>query len=223
MLRLGRYLGLALLFWASLGVAQDFQFKPAVSMADVTEKTLTDISRAGNRLVAVGERGLVIYSDDDGASWTQADVPVSATLTAVDFPTPELGWAVGHAGTIIHSADGGTSWSLQFDGNEANRQWLAKVTRQREALEARVQALQDAGATAEPDGEDGEPGKSLADLEYDLEDAIFNEEDAQGAIETGPADPMLDVMFTSASKGWAVGAYGMIYHTTNAGTDWQLA
>ncbi|MDX1734427.1 MAG: YCF48-related protein, partial [Halioglobus sp.] len=25
------------------------------------------------------------------------------------------------------------------------------------------------------------------------------------------------------AEGWAVGAYGMIYHTTNAGTDWQLA
>lgn len=213
MLKARRCLALALLFCASLCTAQDYQFQPAVAMRDVASKTLTAITRAGTRLVAVGERGLIIVSDNDGASWTQAPSPISATLTAVHFPTPDLGWAVGHAGTILHSRDGGATWSLQFDGNAANRQWAALATRQRIALEAQVAALRETG---DPDGE-------LADLEYDLEDAVFNEEDAQLAIATGPADPMLDVLFTSATEGWAVGAYGMIYQTKNAGADWQLA
>ncbi len=199
--------------WAPVATAEDYQFRPAAPVRDAAEKLLTDITRAGDRLVAVGERGLVILSDDDGQSWQQATVPVSATLTAVDFATDQLGWAVGHAGTILHSKDGGATWTLQFDGNEANRQWLGHATEQRKALEAQVEALQ----------QEGDPDGMLADLEYDLEDAQFNEEDAQAAIETGPADPMLDVLFTSASEGWAVGAYGMVYRTSNGGENWQLA
>lgn len=38
-----------------------------------------------NRLVAVGERGVVLLSDDGGAHWRQGVVPVSITLTAVRF------------------------------------------------------------------------------------------------------------------------------------------
>ena len=56
---------------------------------------LLAIARAGDRLVTAGMRGHVLYSDDDGLTWTQAKVPVSVTLTAVYFPTPQQGWAAG--------------------------------------------------------------------------------------------------------------------------------
>jgi photosystem II stability/assembly factor-like uncharacterized protein len=77
------------------------------------------ITRAGPRLVAVGQRGHVLLSDDDGASWRQAAVPVSVDLTAVHFANAKNGWAVGHDGVILHSSDGGTRWSLQLDGRQA--------------------------------------------------------------------------------------------------------
>jgi photosystem II stability/assembly factor-like uncharacterized protein len=77
------------------------------------------IARAGTRLVAVGQRGHVLLSDDDGTSWRQAAVPVSVDLTAVHFASPQRGWAVGHDGAILHSSDGGQHWSLQLDGRQA--------------------------------------------------------------------------------------------------------
>jgi photosystem II stability/assembly factor-like uncharacterized protein len=80
-----------------------------------------DVTTAGTRMVAVGERGHIMYSDDDGASWTQADVPVRVSLTAVYFPTAEKGWAVGHDGLVLHSSDGGKTWVKQLDGFEANK------------------------------------------------------------------------------------------------------
>ena len=115
--------------------AADFVFTPAVPFANVTKMSLFDITRAGERLVAVGERGLIIVSDDDGRNWQQAAVPVSATLTAVSFPTPDKGWAVGHAGIILHRDDGGSSWHLQFDGNAVNQQYLAFTGVERERLQ----------------------------------------------------------------------------------------
>ncbi|PVZ42513.1 YCF48-related protein [Pseudomonas sp. CC120222-01a] len=81
---------------------------------------LQDVARAGDRLVAVGERGVVLLSDDNGTSWRQASaVPVSASLSAVQFVDEHHGWAVGHAGVVLKSEDGGEHWTLQLDGLRA--------------------------------------------------------------------------------------------------------
>jgi photosystem II stability/assembly factor-like uncharacterized protein len=77
------------------------------------------VAKAGPRLVAVGERGIVLISDDHGRQWDQVRVPVSTTLTAVHFPTPSDGWAVGHSGVVLHSSDGGQTWTKQMDGIQA--------------------------------------------------------------------------------------------------------
>lgn len=74
------------------------------------------LAQAGSRLVAVGQRGHVLYSDDAGASWSQATVPVSSDLTAVSFPTERDGWAVGHDGVVLATHDAGATWSKQLDG-----------------------------------------------------------------------------------------------------------
>lgn len=73
------------------------------------------------RLVAAGERGVIVLSDDGGRNWRQAKVPVAVTLTALAFPVRNLGWAVGHGGVVLHSADGGESWVKQLDGIAAAR------------------------------------------------------------------------------------------------------
>ncbi len=79
----------------------------------------TSVTRAGNRLVAVGERGRIIVSDDNGLTWRQVPSPTSVTLTHVTFAGPSDGWAVGGMGLVLHSSDGGLTWSKQFDGIQA--------------------------------------------------------------------------------------------------------
>ncbi len=74
------------------------------------------VTRAGRRLVAVGERGTVLLSDDHGTSWKQAQVPVQATLTSVYFADAKTGWAAGHMGVILRSDDAGATWRKQLDG-----------------------------------------------------------------------------------------------------------
>lgn len=93
--------------------------RPAIQTAKARNTVLLDIARAGERLVAVGERGIVLLSDDAGATWRQAQVPVSVSLTAVQFVDAERGWAVGHMGVVLHSRDGGEIWSKQLDGVRA--------------------------------------------------------------------------------------------------------
>ena len=89
---------------------------PALMSPLVSSSFLTAVTRAGTRLVAVGERGHIIISDDNGLNWSQAEVPVSVTLTAVQFVNSQIGWAVGHGGIILRSLDGGASWKKQLDG-----------------------------------------------------------------------------------------------------------
>lgn len=95
--------------------------RPATAVRQPERAAFQAVVAAGDRLVAVGERGLIVLSDDSGKSWRQAKVPVSVTLTAVAFPTPRLGWAVGHYGAVLHSRDGGETWEKRLDGVKAAR------------------------------------------------------------------------------------------------------
>ena len=89
-----------------------------------TRSVLVGVARAGSRLVAVGERGHVLVSDDNGRNWKQVASPVSVTLTAVHFADEKNGWAVGHSGIILSSNDGGQIWKKQLDGLQVNKLML---------------------------------------------------------------------------------------------------
>jgi len=106
---------------APLLAVEDVLVTPSVKAVKAKQSLLLDIAKAGERLVAVGARGHVLYSDDNGGKWHQAKVPVSVLLTSVVFPDVRNGWAVGHSGVVLHSADSGETWKKQFDGNAANQ------------------------------------------------------------------------------------------------------
>ncbi|BBP59596.1 YCF48-related protein [Pseudomonas sp. St316] len=93
--------------------------QPALPTTKAARSVLLGLARAGERLVAVGERGIVLLSDDAGATWRQARVPVSVSLTAVQFVDAEQGWVVGHLGVVLHTEDGGETWHKQLDGERA--------------------------------------------------------------------------------------------------------
>lgn len=146
--------------------------QPAAPSAGASGAFLMAATRAGDRLVAVGEAGVIVYSDDHGRSWNQAKVPVSVSITGVQFATPTRGWAVGHSGVVLASTDGGQSWTLQLDGN-------------------RIASLPESG------------GEVAAD-----------------APPANPGDPLLDVYFSDAQHGHAVGAFGLMLRTDDGGKTW---
>lgn len=136
-----------------VGLATDQSIKdvldsPAVLASHPEQSVFMDLARAGSRLVAVGERGLILLSDDNGQRWRQVQVPVSVGLTAVQFVDADHGWAVGHAGVILTSRDGGETWVRQLDGHQAARLELEAAQRERagaiddEAAQVRVQTAE---------------------------------------------------------------------------------
>ncbi|TPG74288.1 WD40/YVTN/BNR-like repeat-containing protein [Pseudomonas arsenicoxydans] len=87
----------------------------AIESAKATKSLMLDVVHAGKRLVAVGDRGHILYSDDQGVTWAQAKVPTRALLTSVFFVDDKHGWAVGHDAQILASEDGGATWTKQFE------------------------------------------------------------------------------------------------------------
>lgn len=151
---------LALLVFPALLHAQGIEPTPAESVRLADESLILDVTRAGERYVAVGSRGHVLLSTD-GREWEQAEsVPVRATLTRVEFVGGRL-WAVGHDSTILHSTDLGRTWTLQY----FKPLWDGAITEQ----------------------------------------------------------PLLDVHFFDANRGIAVGAYGLIMTTEDAGSSWSVS
>ncbi len=130
-------------FLATLAVAQTgfaALDKPAQIAAQAPHKALLSVGRAGLRLVAVGEEGIILLSDDNGQHWRQVASPVSATLTAVQFVDAQHGWIVGHYGVVLATVNGGETWQKQLDGIQAAQLLLhdvqARKGDQRELSEA---------------------------------------------------------------------------------------
>jgi photosystem II stability/assembly factor-like uncharacterized protein len=88
---------------------------------------LVDIALAGSRVVAVGERGFALVSDDGGQTWRSRETPVTRTLTAVAFESPKVGVAVGHGASVVRTEDAGETWS-RVPLEEAEPESLLGVT-----------------------------------------------------------------------------------------------
>jgi photosystem II stability/assembly factor-like uncharacterized protein len=85
---------------------------------------LVDAERFGSRIVAVGDRGYIVYSDDQGKSWQRARAPAAPLLTALDFLDDQLGIAVGHDSVILATRDRGETWTQVFSAPAEQRPLL---------------------------------------------------------------------------------------------------
>ncbi|MBU1362462.1 MAG: glycosyl hydrolase [Gammaproteobacteria bacterium] len=155
---------------------------PSLISGKASHSAMLTITRAGERLIAAGERGIVLYSTDNGKQWTQAVTPTSVTLTALRFIDAKRGWAVGHMGLVLHTEDGGVTWRKQLDG---------------------IQAAQLAYEAALAGGD-----------EKAVRQATF-------LVTDGPDKPFFDLNIDPSGRGFIVGAYNLIFRTTDGGKTWQ--
>jgi photosystem II stability/assembly factor-like uncharacterized protein len=165
--------------------------RPALMAPQSMRGAMLAVALAGPRIVAVGERGVVLVSDDRGATWRQVVVPVSVSLTAVRFVNDKTGWATGHGGVVLATRDGGETWTRQLDGVAGAR--LAMVAAK--AMEQRV-------------------GADNPVVKQALTTAAQFESD-------GPDKPLLDLYFSDVNHGMVVGAYGLAFITEDGGKTWQ--
>ncbi|MEO6279130.1 YCF48-related protein [Roseateles sp.] len=126
-----------------------------------TRSALLAAARAGQRLVLAGERGLVVYSDNGGQQWQQAEVPAQVSLTALAFANAQQGWACGHFGSLLQTRDGGQRWQLVLDGQRLAELELAAA--------GDDEALRNAAQRRLAEG----PDKPLLDLSLSPDGALY--------------------------------------------------
>ena len=195
------------LCWLAAGPASaaEYALLPALKTDLALEGLLLDIVHNGKRMLVAGEQGHILFSDDSGHSWVHADVPVSLAITSIGFAGQGQAWATAHDGFLLRSTDNGTTWHVKLTGSDIARLSVG-------AIEERIVALQDAVNNASPDNRE--------ELEWVLFEAQFALEEAQAAIDEGMTSPLLYVWFADDNNGYAVGAYGTVLRTRDAGASW---
>jgi len=110
---------------SSLLIAAPLRAKEAsVTAPMATRSLLLDLQRVDNTLIAVGEWGHILLSEDSGTTWSQAQIPSRATLTAAAFFDRQHGLAVGHGQVILRTVDGGKSWQKVHEDIDAEQPLL---------------------------------------------------------------------------------------------------
>lgn len=193
--------------YAGSAFAQGDALRSPAQPSEMAEHSLVlDITRAGERLIAVGERGHIIWKDDlNSLNWNQSENPVRVTLTSCFFANANIGWAVGHDGVVLKTEDSGLTWNMQLNGFEANK----LMARHAIALQGQAaQALNDAAPGEDPP------------LQEAFEDAESAAQDASSFLEEGASRPFLDVWFRNEQEGFVIGAFGLILRTADGGESW---
>lgn len=197
--------------WLSPSHAEttDYAMLPALKTALAEEGLLLDVARHDDgRLLVAGELGRILYSDDGGQTWTQADVPVSLTITSVAFGGEDgEAWATAHDGFLLHSQDSGAMWRVKLSGADVAALSVAAIEESIEAQRAEIDAADPA---------------DREDLEWALDDSLFALEEATAAVDEGMTSPMLSVWFANDREGYALGAYGVFLHTVDGGESWKI-
>lgn len=166
---------------------------PAQRVDERLPAPLLSVARAGDAMISVGLHGLIQRSTDEGRTWQQVDSPVSSDLVQVRFRDERNGWIVGHDALVMHTTDGGDSWQVQLDG----RRLLTLLN-----------------AYYGPRAEKGD--ESAAQMLKEVAMAA-----STSATPDVLAAPFLDVMFDEHGSGFAVGAFGMLLHSTDNGQNWE--
>lgn len=183
----------------------DYPLLPALESERAVNSLLLEVARSGDRLVAVGEQGHALWSDDDGRSWTQALVPVSLALTSVTFAGDGDAWATAHDGYLLHSGDNGETWTVRLTGSDVASLLVVAIEAQVEALQAKLDAAAD---------------DASEDIGWALDEATFALDEALLAVDEGMTTPLLKVWF-DGDLGYVLGAYNVFLRTDDGGATWR--
>lgn len=70
------------------------------------------INAVGDKLIAVGDNGKIVLSNDMGYSWIDVSSGTGERLLCLNFSDENIGYAGGENGVLLKTTDGGLTWSL---------------------------------------------------------------------------------------------------------------
>jgi photosystem II stability/assembly factor-like uncharacterized protein len=169
-----------------------------------------------DRAFVVGYAGKIVETTDGGRTWTGRPSGSDLALYSVHFVDDEVGWISGQDGLILHTANGGKTWDKQ----ESNASFEEKDSGKQPLFLFSITALDRDHAWAVGDRSiltstrDG--GKTWTARKVGMET------DLSGGQSLAAADPIFyDVKFLDQKRGWIVGEFGKIMHTSDGGETWH--
>jgi photosystem II stability/assembly factor-like uncharacterized protein len=175
-------------WWLALGV-----MPLAAFAADERTCNMRDAALPTNSITYVlCEQGLLLVTNDDGATWAQRKIASTGTLRAVAFLDVNRGLTVGDGGAILATSDAGRTWQPRVSGTTENL--------------TDIQMVGEEGWIAGYDGvmlHTADGGKT------------WSKEN------TGQSLSLEALYFLDAQNGWAVGWSAMVLHTVDGGKKWQ--
>jgi len=193
---------------ALVAAASVFAFSPrhppalAATSLGVQTTHFNDLAQVGDRLLAAGTLGDIVYSEDQGQHWQAATVdhPRQALLVSMAFaPDKKTGFAVGHEDWILRTQDGGKTWQ-EVLFQEKNGEPLMSVARLPSGDWITVGAF--GKALVSHDG--GKAWEPLT-LPEQVEDKHLNR-----------------IVSSADGRRWLiVGERGLVLHSADGGASWQ--
>lgn len=210
---------------------------------DPAKFMMLDVTMAGPRLIAVGEHGVILLSDDQGATFRQAKVvPIDATLTAAAFTDERHGWAVGQWGTILATTDGGETWDLMRVDTAVDQPLFSVAFKNRNVgwavgLWSLLLKTEDGGKTWQkiilqkpPDG--GNADRNLYKIWSDKEGTVYiaaergtvlrskDEGNSWSYLDTGYKGSLWTGVATGNGTLYVAGLRGSLYRSSDGGATW---
>lgn len=178
-----------------LAVKNDGQI---IQLTTPTRKTLQDIAVwDAQHAVAVGNDGIILFSDDAGETWQEAaDVPrsdIANKLNRVRVSDDGFAIAIGEMGAVLASSDFGKTWQRMREEEDVGWNDVA------------IQA----------DGQlvlVGEFGRILI--------GQMGSQEWQ-EVDSGQEVSLMSVFFRDAFNGLTVGLEGLVLSTTDGGQSWN--
>ena len=180
------------------------------------------------------EQGLLLVTNDDGATWAQRKIASTGALRAVAFLDVNRGVTVGDGGAILATDDAGRTWKARTSGTTENLTDIQMVGEEGwiAGYDGVILHTADGGKTW---------SKQNAGVALSLEALFFV--DAQNGWAVGWSGTVLrtvdggkkwqsvkipgatwslsSITFPDAKNGWIVGFAGQLFHTKDGGATWE--
>jgi photosystem II stability/assembly factor-like uncharacterized protein len=186
--------------------AATFAYGQWIVQESGTSSFLSDVHFVdANHGWAVGSTNTILHTSDGGENWEAQEVDPSSNYSAVFFIDNQEGWAVGNLGKIVHTVDGGENWVTQ-SANEYES--LTDVY----FIDSETGWISGGRAA-------GFPGPDPA--RYILYTTNGGETWSEQYYESNETSwAFSGIHFADAENGWAVGASGLLFHTSDGGANW---
>jgi photosystem II stability/assembly factor-like uncharacterized protein len=160
----------------------------------------------GGKNVAVGKWGLILVTNNRGKSWERRPTDTTKALSAISMADDKHAFAVGSGGTVLSTQDGGATWRSQASGSKDQLLGVHALSSTHAYV---VGAFGTLLSTT-----DGGTSWTRHEIKWDqLIGKIINE--------SGYIEPNLNATyFSSPTKGWIVGEFGLVLHTEDGGRTW---